>query len=90
MELQVPLHPQHLIELAKYATVAVAVIATGGAIVASIAFYRAQRDHAKTFGLLVQRVGVLQLGTILAIVVALGFLVAIYSISLENIIAINK
>ena len=90
VEARGPLHLRHLIELAEYAILAAAVVAAGVAIVASIAFYRAQREHAKTVGLLIPRAGALQLAIALAIIVAAGFLVVIYSIRPEHIVTFNK
>jgi hypothetical protein len=88
VEAKIALDQQYLIEIAKYATIALAIITVGVTIVSAIAFYRSQQDSAKTFSLLVQRAGALQMVTVLSVVVGACFLTVIGKISPEGIVSI--
>lgn len=73
---------------AFYVTVIIAIIAAGATIVGSIAFFRAGSGQAKTFSLLVQRAGALQLITVMSIIGASCFLAVIGKVSPEGIISL--
>jgi hypothetical protein len=79
---------RYLAEVALYATICVVVITAGLTIVGTIAFYRAERGQAKTFSLLMQRAGALQLIAVLTIVVGACLLTVLGRISSDGIVSI--
>jgi hypothetical protein len=83
-----PATQEYFIATAKYATIALIAIVAGLTIVGSIAFLKTEKDGAKTFSLLIERAGALQLVTVLAIVVGACFLTIIGKINTEGIVSI--
>ena len=79
---------RYLADVALYATICLVVICTGLTIVGGIAFYRASAGQDKTFSLLIQRAGALQLVTVLTIVVGACLLTVLGKISSEGIVSI--
>lgn len=79
---------QYLVEVAKYSTICVVVIAVCVTIVFAIAFYRSSPGQAKIFSDLMQRAGALQLVTVFSIIVGACFLTIIGRITSEGIVSI--
>jgi predicted neutral ceramidase superfamily lipid hydrolase len=78
----------YLSDVALFATICVVVIVFGLTTVGSIAFYRANAGQAKTFSLLIQRAGALQLIAVLAIVVGACLLTVLGKVNSEGIVSI--
>jgi hypothetical protein len=85
VEAQTPLNQEYLIAITKYSTIAFAICVVGITIVACVAFYK---NEGKTFSLLIQRSGALQLVTVLTIILAAAFLTVIGKITTEGIVSI--
>jgi cadmium resistance protein CadD (predicted permease) len=88
LEQQLAVNPEIMRIASLYVTIIIAIIATGATIVGSIAFFRAGSGQAKTFSLLVQRAGALQLITVMSIIGASCFLAVIGKVSPEGTISI--
>src|ERR1700748_2792193 len=82
VEAQTAVNQEYLIQIAKYSTIAFAMCAACITIVACVAFYK---NEGKTFSLLIQRSGALQLVTVLTIILAAAFLTVIGKITTEGI-----
>jgi hypothetical protein len=85
---QPPINPETMRIAAFYVTIIIAIIAVGATIVGSIAFFKAGSGQAKTFSLLVQRAGALQLITVMSIIGASCFLAVIGKVNSEGVISI--
>jgi uncharacterized Tic20 family protein len=77
-----------LTTLAFYATIMVVAIVACTTIVGGIAFWRAQKEQAKTFSLLLQRANALQMLAVILIIVAAVVLRIGNGISAEAIVSI--
>ncbi len=78
----------YLAQVALYGTICVVTIVSGLTIVGAIAFYQAGAGQAKTFTLLIQRAGALQLITVLTIVIGACLLTVLGKINSEGIVSI--
>lgn len=78
----------YLTDVALYATVCLVTIVIGLTVVGAIAFYQAKSGQAKTFSLLIQRAGALQLITVLTIIVGACLLTVLGKINSEGIVSI--
>jgi hypothetical protein len=73
---------------AKYTTICLGIIAVCATVVGSVAFYPTERGAARTFSLLIERAGALQLITVLSIIAAACLLTLLGRISSEGIVSI--
>jgi hypothetical protein len=71
-----------------FATIMVGTVVAGATIVGSIAFFKTDKGAAKTFSLLIQRAGALQMITVMTIVVGACLLAFAGKISAEGITSI--
>lgn len=78
----------YLISVTMYGTICLVAIVTAITIVGSIAFFRSTRGSAKTFSLLLQRAGALQLVTVMTIIAGACILTIIGKINSEGIVSI--
>ncbi|GLS18742.1 hypothetical protein GCM10007874_17590 [Labrys miyagiensis] len=77
-----------LIDVMRYGIIALAVVVVGVTVVASIAFWRADRDQAKIFALLIKEANTLQLITVLNVIVAVTLLSMLGKIDASGVISI--